>query len=977
MRKFYLSVLGLTFFWGMGQESKQLAFTQLDRQGMQTELLMTEMKPFSALTGEDHQNINAYQFSNSFRELASVSTDGKLAQVHQLYKGVQYAHQDVFTPIGLIHVEYDRIKPEAYENQWVQNQNGQWVKTGNQAIYEKIERTLVSPLVARKKGLKTIYSLDGDYFVNTTSNEIVGIEANFDDGLGFRNLNLGQQQTVLYQQAGKKNLSFIIHFDNGTLVEKQAHIEIEYSNQDLMNFFNIDVQTITADYAPDLAIYGESDQAKGVCEYEIFLSPDGVLDKPIFVVDGFDPGDARDVQSVYNMLAYEDSDGNQQHLADYMRNEEGYDIVIVNFPTYVNSNGMTIDGGADYIERNALSLATVIKLVNQQKVGDEENVIIGPSMGGLISRYALRYMEMNNIPHETRLWISFDSPHNGANVPISLQYLFNYFGYGYADIDEVKIVVDGMLRSAAAKQMLVDHLDGHGDGVLTPKGAPNYRNNFQSRMDNMGFPQTTRNISITNGSGTGKKFLDKQGNPVNPDFKILDGTVNTGTILGLNTRVNLLVKYMPYANVTSEVTYAQIQAQIIVWVNMDTFTASAKQNPESDGIDSAPGGLFDLSGLAGSVGDNPVLVSFMNALKAESFNFIPVTSSMALYNQPNYYHNIDLGEGDQPWDDEVVTNSQTPFVNWFMADDNEKHVLLTDGNVEFTMCEIIRPDYDFSISGSPSVEICVGDDFTSSFNLTNPKGCYLNAEFEVSGAPSGSTVTLTPDHLTSVGSVTLTGSNFPAGEYTLSVFPSDYPEKAISLTVIVHDNNPDLSGQTEFSLDNGASYTQGESVTVNPGANVNLRIPAELFDGTVDWLDPAGNSRGSNPFIENVQAGSTEEGVWHAIVSFDTDCGLDDLPTAFPFEIIVDSTTAGINENSLAKIQVYPNPTKDIIYIDGVKSKSTVKVQILDAKGSLVQNHVFNNAAEMKIFMSHLPSGTYIMKLEVDGQVLTKKISKL
>src|SRR5690606_39829752 len=144
--------------------------------------------------------------------------------------------------------------------------------------------------------------------------------------------------------------------------------------------------------------------------------------------------------------------------------------------------------------------------------GIEENVVIGPSMGGLISRYALRYMEQNSMDHDTRLFISFDSPHLGANVPIGIQYLFNYMVYGPAGITEAEPLVNGLLNSAAAKQMLIDHYQGHlasgsdynqNPSLTLPIGAPNFRNVFQSELDAMGFPVDVRNISITNGSGLG------------------------------------------------------------------------------------------------------------------------------------------------------------------------------------------------------------------------------------------------------------------------------------------------------------------------------------------------------------------------------------------------------------------------------------------------------------------------------------------
>ena len=77
------------------------------------------------------------------------------------------------------------------------------------------------------------------------------------------------------------------------------------------------------------------------------------------------------------------------------------------------------------------------------------------------------------------------------------------------ELQRLEPLVDGLLNSAAARQMLIDHYSSHVDAggieqdntVHTPKGAPNYRNEFQTELDGMGFPQNTRNVTITNGSG--------------------------------------------------------------------------------------------------------------------------------------------------------------------------------------------------------------------------------------------------------------------------------------------------------------------------------------------------------------------------------------------------------------------------------------------------------------------------------------------
>jgi len=297
---------------------------------------------------------------------------------------------------------------------------------------------------------------DSKMFVNTTNNKITSIKTNFDDGKGYVLTELDKGVSVNYPSEGVKEIQFEINFQNGDKITRKSFLTVSYSNSDIARLYRRAPTLISATRTPDLAIYGETDLSAGKCEYEIFTSSDGVFDKPIYVIDGFDPTDSRNTTAVYNLLTYVDAGGVTRNLGDRIRNEEGFDIVIVNFQNYTKYLGRIIDGGADYIERNALSVVTVIETLNAQKVGTEQNVIIGPSMGGLISRYALRYMEQNALNHQTRLWISFDSPHYGANVPIGLQHLFNYFAYGYGDSNGVKTLINSMLVSTAAKQMIVN-----------------------------------------------------------------------------------------------------------------------------------------------------------------------------------------------------------------------------------------------------------------------------------------------------------------------------------------------------------------------------------------------------------------------------------------------------------------------------------------------------------------------------------------
>jgi len=699
MKNLYISILIFCGVLSFAQDLKKIDFSELDRTKMKTDLLLTETKAFSVLTNREKTHFSAFNFSQSYQELALSDQLNRFTATNQIKNKLRSVITNQTISIGLIHTEFDAITSDAIDNNIVTLDGNKLKKIANQNIFETHQKTIVAPLITRKKGLETTFRLDSNFLVNTTNNSIKSVKADFGNGNGFQTIAIDQDIKVTYSDKGKKTITFEVEFQDGTTSQNTSSIEILYSNEDLYQIFNINTETITSQYTPDLGIYNETNSSPGFCEYNIFLSSDNVLDMPIIVVDGFDPGDTRNIQDIYDSFNYTDQNNQQINLADQIR-EEGYDIIIVNFPIYTAS-GDTIDGGADYIERNGLSLATVINAINTQKVGEKQNVIVGPSMGGLISRYALRYMETNNIDHDTRLWISLDSPHNGANIPIALQHTLAYFAYGTPNVEALGLLIDNMLRSPAAKQMLIDHLDGHFDGtfpsivpnngILEPSGAPNYRDNFQNMISALGFPQNTRNVSVINGSGTGSTFNDKNGNPALPNSKIMDGIINLGQVQGVNTRLVTDVKFMPNANVTSDISQLKIQAQIFVWIDVETFKATATQQANTDGVDTAPGGLYDISNLTGELGGDPLLESFLDLFKVDRFNFIPTVSAIALYNQPNYYHNIDLGEPNQPWSVPPTPNSQTPFVNWFMPNNNEKHVEITPENATFIWNEIFDP----------------------------------------------------------------------------------------------------------------------------------------------------------------------------------------------------------------------------------------------------------------------------------------------
>ncbi len=406
----------------------------------------------------------------------------------------------------------------------------------------------------------------------------------------------------------------------------------------------------------------------GQGEYQIFYDNiDGVLDKPLILVDGFDPEDTNDTSAIYSYLTY----GNPpQNYLDELR-DTGIDIIILNFPTYVRaSDGATINGGGDYMQRNGLVLVNLVETIKNDLAGNKEFIIVGPSMGGLVSRYALTYMEQNALEHQTGLWVSFDSPHLGANVPISFQYAINYLAEQSGDADMIAMR-DIQLNSPASKQLLLDHYTMHlqsGSEFLQDLNKqlpiPNdFRNTFMATMNSLGFPLQTRNLSIVNGSLDGIMVE-------NPGALIFDTSLDLGSGIGADVRLH----FTPEENISGyEIDY--IQPTVVGVPVGDTFYAYAESPAYTAGLDSAPGGTVLFENFFGA-DPSPVEQQIIAALQVDTSSFIPSLSSLAIDEQ-NWYNSVD---GTEPM----------PFDAYIGGSDNEPHITLNQEYIDFLNDEILN-----------------------------------------------------------------------------------------------------------------------------------------------------------------------------------------------------------------------------------------------------------------------------------------------
>jgi len=383
-------------------------------------------------------------------------------------------------PVGLAHYSFNVIDTNSIESGLIQQIDSMYYDVHNRPFspYQLINTFVASPLldsITLDSGTTVLYNFSPELTFNKSAATLSALTVDFDDGSGpvAITLNTNSNVAVNYYSTGYKTLKFTAGFSDSTTAVTYAVIKVKtldiiWERPGSSSLSNCDVQGYLTIWS-QLAFqgYDEATASNGRGDVKIYYATDGACDgilrKPIIVVDGFDPGDERDAKNLYDTYLNNQSRGK---LGDNLR-AVGYDIIVLNFPKYtVGTRTITLpiignytinierDGGADYIERNARVLMALINHVNTTKSGNEKLVVIGPSMGGLISRYALAYMEQNNMLHQTRLWLSFDSPHKGANIPLGDQEFLNY----YADSSpQVENNLNEKINSVAAKQMLVHH----------------------------------------------------------------------------------------------------------------------------------------------------------------------------------------------------------------------------------------------------------------------------------------------------------------------------------------------------------------------------------------------------------------------------------------------------------------------------------------------------------------------------------------
>ena len=210
---------------------------------------------------------------------------------------------------------------------------------------------------------------------------------------------------------------------------------------------------------------------------------------------------------------------------EYLVDEQGHTVYVVEYAD--------ADAG---IEVNAEAVRVLLThpdlpIRSRYQSDGVRAVVIGWSMGGLIGRYALAALEQEMQDHYSAIYLSFDAPHQGAYLPLSLEAFVGLMqevidnNGSAAALSEFKQLLAGAsskYNSVSAKQLLSVHIGRDNSALFSATLARRYNQimnepatkaahvdfyAIRDKLQLMGdYPAYVRNVALSNGNAQGNRL---------------------------------------------------------------------------------------------------------------------------------------------------------------------------------------------------------------------------------------------------------------------------------------------------------------------------------------------------------------------------------------------------------------------------------------------------------------------------------------
>ena len=752
-----------------------------------------------------HEIYNGYYNKSSRLTADTVNTMAKTYKTNNII------------PILIMDLEYNQLKETAIIDSLIYEDNDIFkdVFPRNESPYE-IKRVIsFSPATDVIYKNDYTFLLSQQFFFTNQSSLPTSIEIDFDDGNGFVQLNWGNAYFVTYNDPNvAKTLSLRLIYDNDS-TESQSILKSSSKctecNQFLQNTASLpdEVGHITGNVPPSIPyVTGSATIDYYIKSNAPFKTSPEFLDKPFIIVEGlnFEDTDCPNVPFKNGTVGWCTLWGKGGEkafdLAPNLLNSllaQGYDIIMIDYRD-----------GATYIERNAAALMAFLYYLNEERNAGP-SVIVGTSMGGLVARYALARMELANIKHCNRLYISADSPQQGANIPNSVQEYLKFLsinGPGFIN-SGVKPNYNN-IQEPAPKQMLINHVDA-------PFGLETIeRQHFKTALNDLGYPKKTRNIALSNGSRTGATLGMLPGN------KVFEWTIPSGiTTLCTFSNDEVEIWAKPHNNL-GRVFRGKIvkRASVNLCLGLGTILCNFCVNHYTaiyngyfhgqPSHDIMPGGRRETyQDIADAIDEKTPVIGFTGTVFHNDHCFIPTKSGLDLNSSIGYFDDLTFPTNIIDQNDPNLSLVFSPFEKLWAADgssvisgssQNELHVELTPGNINWLIRE--------ACAGEPNL----GSMLTTTYNFARPENRFL---YDVNIA-SGGNLLVNAQQLSDFGVNTCVPAVLPIPGPTFVLETSD----CMSALEIENGGNMQIGDNTAGNA---------AKVIIHSGVEVTLRTGSKLL----------------------------------------------------------------------------------------------------------------------------------------------------
>lgn len=422
-----------------------------------------------------------HQWREYYAELrnAAPAGAGGLPSVAEVDARARRARKAGCLPIAIAHIRYGTPDGTFARSLLRHVRNGNQIPIPDADSFRAHTAFFAAPLCAQEyrvlrrlpqvhPSLAVQYVVPSDLVLDNDGTKPAGLEIDFGDGHGFRPVILDEPMTVTYAAAGTPTIRVRATMACGVLAAAGT----------------LTVAEPTSPVPNEVWTLSSSTSYQGVMAtgyaFVLYGSGNSALTNPLLLAEGYPGGYS--LETLWQ-------DFNSQNLAQDLLGM-GYDLVIVCF-----------DDGTSYVEANAGVMVAAIQRAISETNGTGSLIVGGASMGGLVARYALAYMETNQLPHNTAYYVSYDTPHLGANVPVSLQSMIQntYALLGDGSLEPVVT----LLNSPAAQEMLIWWVSDMGGSSFQVGVSPERTALIQNLASIGNFPRQPVLLGVADGAADG------------------------------------------------------------------------------------------------------------------------------------------------------------------------------------------------------------------------------------------------------------------------------------------------------------------------------------------------------------------------------------------------------------------------------------------------------------------------------------------